>query len=305
VQSALILARLVHFAATMAVFGGAAFRVYGFAGAAATHPHALVTLEQWLGRLLLGAAFVALASGLAMVPCLAASMAGSAGAAFDPMILSAVLFGTAFGHVWCWHLGLALLLVVATSLTRRAEPVLAMGLLLLGSLALIGHPADASGWAGIGRQLNQAAHLLAAGLWLGGLVPLGWLLHRATKDPAEGFATLARDALPPFSQMGYAAVAVIAITGLVNTTVLVGGIGPLLGSGYGRLLAVKMLLYAAMVGLALVNRFRLAPRLRQAPPYRASAAALARAVVAEQVLGFAILGLIAVIGTLPPPAGGP
>src|SRR6185312_9042203 len=128
--------------------------------------------------------------------------------------------------------------------------------LSLASLAFVGHAADMEGLAGLGHELNQAAHLLAAGAWLGGLWPLHALLRRAGPDePAVA------DGVAHFSQMGYIAVALVAATGIVNTCMLVGTIKALFGTAYGRLLIVKVALYLAMVAIALTNRLVLAPRL--------------------------------------------
>jgi hypothetical protein len=43
------------------------------------------------------------------------------------------------------------------------------------------------------------------------------------------------------------AVALIALTGTINTLLLVGSLGPMFGTPYGRLLALKILLFLAMV----------------------------------------------------------
>jgi copper resistance protein D len=97
--------------------------------------------------------------------------------------------------------------------------------------------------------------------------------------------------------MGYAAVALIALTGAVNSWLLVGGLDAMLGTPYGRLLAVKILLFLAMVVVALVNRFRLAPRIFHDPP---ALGALSRNILLEQWLGLSILAVISVLGTWPP-----
>ena len=151
---------------------------------------------------------------------------------------------------------------------------------------------------GIARDANQTLHLLAAGLWLGGLVPLGYLLRlgRSVEDAAG--MCLIRGAIRRFSQMGYLAVALIAATGAVNTLLLVGGAAAMFSTVYGRLLAVKILLFLAMVVVALVNRFYLSPRI--AGDTRAALGSLYRGVEFEQGLAICILALISVIGTLPP-----
>ena len=176
---------------------------------------------------------------------------------------------------------------------------MAGALLLLVSLGWVGHAAVDSG-GGVAHQINQMVHLAAGGIWLGGLVPLGMLLHRAAWPGGEAYAALARTALPHFSQMGYVAVALIALTGTVNAILLVGSFHALAATPYGRLLCLKIVLFAAMVALALVNRFRLMPRLRElenaVPPLHA----LYRSVAVEQAIGLGILAVVAMLGTWPP-----
>jgi putative copper resistance protein D len=65
---------------------------------------------------------------------------------------------------------------------------------------------------------------------------------------------------------------------------------------------VKIALFLAMVGLALVNRFRLVPRLSAATVSIVPLRALYRSVIAEQALGLAILAVVALLGTWPPAA---
>jgi putative copper resistance protein D len=298
-DEALVTVRLIHFAAAMAGFGGAAFRLYAVdTEAARGTAAALASFDRWLATVIQVSALVLLVSGLVMIPIIAVGMAGSA-AALDPSIIGAVLFGTGFGRVWCWHLLFATLLLVNASVATHPHSLLLVwAALALGSLGWVGHAAGTGGWIGLGRELNQSVHLLAAGLWLGGLLPLGWLLGQSRRA-ANGFGFLAREAVPPFSQMGYAAVVAIALTGVVNTLFLVDGVDNLFGRSYGRLLSLKILLYLAMVGIALRNRFRLTPLLSG---WRASGAgALYRSVLIEQAIGLAILVAVSVLGTWPPP----
>ena len=51
------------------------------------------------------------------------------------------------------------------------------------------------------------------------------------------------------------------MTGVINTWNLVGSVGALFGTGYGRLLMVKVALFLMMLGIATVNRLQLSPRL--------------------------------------------
>jgi putative copper resistance protein D len=97
--------------------------------------------------------------------------------------------------------------------------------------------------------------------------------------------------------MGYVAVALIALTGAVNTLLLVGSLGAMFGTSYGRLLAFKILLFLAMVVVASINRFRLAPRVSGD---LGALRALGRTVALEQILGLAVISIVSVLGTWPP-----
>jgi putative copper resistance protein D len=304
VAEVLIVSRLLQFAAVIVVFGCGAFRLYGLAfDTTTTSANALVTFDTWVWRVTIVGAIVALLSGVSLLLAVTANMAGSAAAALDPNTISTVLFDTSFGLVWCWRLLFAFLLIGAclAPLARRRMPaILVLSLLLLVSLGWVGHAVEGQGVARFVHQINQMVHLLAAGLWLGGLVPLTWLLGRARSPSGAAWISVARDVVPRFSHMGYVAVALLAATGAINTLLLVGSVEALAGTPYGRLLSLKILLFLVMVVLALINRFRLLPRLRREPQPSAPLAALARSVLFEQALGFAVLAVVSVLGTWPP-----
>lgn len=295
--------RFVHFAAAMAAFGIGAFRLYAFAGdLTSSQSPARIALDLTLARTMTVISALGLLTALAMVPCVAAEMAAMPRAAIDPLILKVVLVATEFGHAWCWHIGFAVILLVVCLLPRwrwQGETATAAALLTLVSLGWVGHAVMDMGGVEV-HEVNQMVHLTAAGIWLGGLVPLGILLYRATRSDGADYIPLARAALPHFSQMGYAAVALVALTGVINSVFLVGSLRALVPTPYGRLLIVKIALFAAMVGLALVNRFRLVPSLRRTETPAVPLRALFRSVVAEQALGLAILAVVAVLGTWEP-----
>ncbi|HTV90168.1 MAG TPA: copper homeostasis membrane protein CopD [Stellaceae bacterium] len=298
-----IASRFIHFAAAMAVFGIGAFRLYAFAGSeiAADDP-SRAALDALLVRFTGVGATVALLSAAALIPFTAAEMTGSDAAALDPVIWREVLVATEFGRVWCWHLGFAVALLALCFMPRRRWQIggsTLAALLLLVSLGWVGHAAMDMG-GGVSHKINQMAHLTGGGLWLGGLLPLGVLLRRAVRPDGADYVPLARAALPHFSQVGYAAVALIVVTGTVNSVMLVGSFRALLETPYGRLLMVKIALFLAMVGLALINRFRLLPRLRDAATAIVPLRSLFHSVLAEQALGLAILAVVAVLGTWPP-----
>jgi putative copper resistance protein D len=298
-DEALYACRFVQFTAAMLIFGTAAFRVYALAGSDAGAASIILSaFDACFGRVLLAASLVALISAIALLLCQAAAMAGSPAAAAEYAAVSAVLLETRFGRVWCWHLLLAAILVLACLGRQLWRPVvLLLSLGLLASLGWVGHATMGEGAALVGHELNQTGHLLAAGLWLGGLAPLAWVLRQARRQTGDSAISLARDALRNFSHAGYAAVALIALTGAINTSLLVGSLDAMFDTPYGRLLAIKILLFLAMVVVAMINRLRLAPRIFDDS---GSLRALGRTVALEQSLGLAVLAIVSVLGTWPP-----
>jgi copper resistance protein D len=298
-DKALYACRFIQFAAAMLIFGTAAFRVYALAGSdTGAASIILSSFDACFGRVLPVASLVALISAIALLLCQAAAMAGSPAAAADVATVSAVLLETRFGRVWCWHLLLAAILVLACLNRQPRRPViLLLSLGLLASLAWVGHATMGEGAALVGHELNQTGHLLAAGLWLGGLAPLAWIIRQTRRQPGNFATSLACDALRNFSYMGYVAVALIALTGAINTSLLVGSLDAMFDTPYGRLLAIKILLFLAMVVVALINRFRLAPRISDDS---GALRALGRTVALEQSLGLAVLAIVSVLGTWPP-----
>jgi putative copper resistance protein D len=304
VHEALIVSRFVHFGSLFALFGGGAFRVYAIGVEPIAHESGLATaFDRWFGRITLVGAILALLSAVAVLMATTGMMAGDMMAAIQPATLTSVLWQTEFGHVWCARLVVAVLLVLAPLMRpvgRRQAVVLVLSGLLLVSLGWVGHAADDQGALRLVHELNQMAHLLAGAFWLGGLLPLGWVLARLwhTSDPA--WLPLGREVLPRFSQMGYSAVAVLAVTGTVNSVLLVVSPAALVGTSYGRLLLLKIFLFLAMVSLASINRFWLMPQIARQSSTDAPLSALARSVLAEQGLALAILAVVSVLGTWPP-----
>jgi copper transport protein len=118
------------------------------------------------------------------------------------------------------------------------------------------------------RLLNVAdqwLHMLAAGVWVGGLV---WLLLglRGLDGPARAAA------VRRFSQVAFAAVAVIGVTGVLRAVPEVGSLGALVSTSFGVTLLIKSSLFAVLMGIAWRNRYRLVPKL--AEPVPAAPAAL-------------------------------
>lgn len=264
-----------------------------------------------LGWARLSLAVAALVVGLASLAALVAQtavMAGSLSEALKPATLSMMVTGTALGLAFLVRAGLALL-SLAMAVMVRSGPVLwgltAMaGFIIVASFAWTGHGAATEGPGGPFHLVADIVHLLAAALWLGALVALTLLLRRRTPpdDPAI------HRALRDFAGTGSLAVALLVLSGLVNTGFLVGPSRILsLGTGlYGQLLIAKLILFVLMVGLAAGNRFRHTPALgvllsAGGDPVRV-VARLRRDVTLEALAGLLLLGIVAWMGTLSPPS---
>jgi putative copper resistance protein D len=301
IEVGLISARFLHLAALMVLFGLAIFPVYSWPSDAEAAPARVIRLQ----RALKFCALFGLVSAFAWGWFAIAGMIGVMMAAADPENLLTVLRETSFGQVWVAHLALGgVLLALLMGCSSEHWTIAFLAGLLLASLALVGHTQTSDGVLWVVHVSADGAHLLAAGAWLGGLLALGYVLMLARRFPSAENTTYAVAALVRFSGMGYAAVAVLIGSGLVNAWVLVGPPTRLLTTPYGQLLSVKVCLLASMLALAAQNRVRLVPALQRSResclPAAALLQALRRNVIGEQILGLAIVLIVAWLGTLPP-----
>jgi copper resistance protein D len=310
----LIAARTLHFAATVSLAGVVAFwsliALPAFSGERAG-PDAAAQLWPRLARLAWMSLGLGLLSGAGWLVIEAPLMSGeSFGAALSHGVVGIVLTRTRFGEDWLLRLALAAVLagclLVPPGRRRRAWAGITLAGVagLLGSLAWSGHGAATPGRIGMLHLAADIVHLLAAGAWVGGLVPLAVLLAQAQRAGGAVATEVARAAARRFSALGLASVAALFASGIVNSWVLVGGLPPLIGSAYGRLLVIKVALFAAMVAIAGVNRQCLAPRLADAAAGRGRADAairhLRRNALGEAALGLLVVAIVGVLGTLPP-----
>jgi copper resistance protein D len=294
-------ARLVQFASAMFLLGAPAFVLATMLCCGGAQDLS-AELARWLRRSALVAVAATILSSLAWLDIEAAIMGSGWENTVDPDTLSAVLFETVFGRVWQWHLGFELALVVLLLVPARGSGWMALvtlvGALHLGSLAWIGHAMMDMGMGeGVRPIVVQTVHILAGGLWLGSLPALFHLARSARGMPAAEAAV--RTMLPHYSRAGYVAVAAILLSGIGNSLFLVESIQALFATPFGRVLLLKLVLVAAMMGMALGNRMMLSPAIA-AGASAGPIARLARSVVAEQGLAILILAAVSVLGVLPP-----
>jgi copper resistance protein D len=288
-MTALAICRFAHFLAAMLAFGISAY-LWAYAS-----ERLRVALSTVARRVALIASLVAFITAIAWLALESAAMAEDPSAAIDPEAIAAVLTDTAFGHVWAAHLGLAAALVAVVAFSRAGWAATSLvSAALLASLGLVGHSAMQSGVEGVLHRANHALHLMAAGAWIGGLVPFTMCLRAYQRDDLRKDAVRA---MAGFSFWGQLIVAAIVLTGVVNIALTSRNPSLPPTTPYRALLMAKLVIVAIMISLALFNRFVLAPRIKTS----ANALATLRATsLAEIALGCVVVALVSVFALLDP-----
>lgn len=302
-----VLARWIHLASTMLVFGTA---VVCLLAGRPSKPSA----RAWEQRVLRFQAWclgLALAVGVVLVVAQITAIEGYASAALDPDAVGRALVSTRFGAVWLVRHGVLLALAWLTwarlgeeteadRLAQRLQSAI-LGGVVLGAGAWAGHSAEVEPWP-LATAMIDALHRLATGVWFGGLLPLALLLRTAARPEGADARPYAVLAARRFSTLGLGAMVLIALSGTWNAWTQLRTVGALVGTPYGRALLVKLWLVAAVVAVAAVNRRWLIPALAGDGDRigRPAMRQLARLVGIEGALGLGILGLVAWLAITPP-----
>ncbi len=307
------LVRFVHLTAAIVLAGGFGFRLFVARPAFASAKDSSAALEHFIQRSQLrnfrwciAVLSVTMLLGLWLQ---AANVSGSS-LPYSQRALSP-RYGNPIRRVWL--IRMALLIVIAVLVKRKPtanEPAYlpALGFTLSGcllaGLAFAGHAAAADGAEFVLQVCADAVHLLASGVWLGGLVPLAFLLRECNRNGDASSLAVAREATRRFSNLALASVIVLICTGLYNAWNLVGGFAPLFGTTYGKLLLVKLGLLLPLLAIGAINLLWLKPTI-VASGDRAGATtgalrSLSRNVIIEVLLGLAILLIVGHMGVTPP-----
>ncbi len=168
---------------------------------------------------------------------------------------------------------IARLVVEALVLVAVVRGWRSLPLWLAGALVLVAASGHAAGvdpaWYGIGLD---AVHLIAAGLWAGGIAALAVLHPPGGWRSSDGRALLAR-----FTPVALGAFGMTVVAGGLEAIAQLGSIQALFGTAYGRVLLVKMALVALMLPLS-----AMAWRLKR--PHVRVEAALAAGVIGAAAL---------------------
>jgi cytochrome c oxidase assembly factor CtaG/putative copper export protein len=171
--------------------------------------------------------------------------------------------------------------------------VVVFALALAGFLpvTLTGH--SAAGGAHDVATDSLVLHVLAASLWVGGLVAVLTVAAARGPDRLRALAT----AVPRYSAVAFWCWVTLAVTGTVNAVVRV-PLDALAGTTYGTLLLAKVAALAALGALGAVHRRRTVEAAAAGAP-----GALVRLGGVEVLLMFATVGLAVALGRSAPPDG--
>ncbi len=212
---------------------------------------------------------------------------------FEPVAseLRLLLTATLWGRIWTLQAGAAVLTVLAYAVARRRPTgglpwtIAGFTALFVGALpAFSGHSFGVSELRTMTVFLD-VLHTWAAGAWIGTLLMVFVSARRHLSEAREPRGTLALW-VETFSPLALASFAILGLSGLFATWLHVGSWSLLLGSGYGRVLLIKLALIVAVVLLGAYNWRRVTPRLSEDEGRRHF---MAVSVPAELVLGWAVL----------------
>ena len=223
-----------------------------------------------------------------------------------------ILLETQIGTAWLVRMAaltaaLAVLVFCDGSNQQRLVAVALAAATALSSLVWTGHAGASEGDLGSIHQVSDILHMLAAAIWLGGIGAFLLLLKPPPEGQSDSRLAIGHRALDEFSRVGTVCVSIILLTGLLNGQILVGlqNVPQLLDTAYGQLLVAKILIVGAMMLLAAKNRWRLTPGLALALSEgnpSIAVTALRKSLLLEATAAFAILALVAWLGTLEPTA---
>ena len=286
-----VLCRFLHFLSVMQVLG-----VSVMVGLLAPKDFAAGLLRQ-NQRLMAISVGIALLTSIGMLAIQAGLMGNGWQDCLNLNVWLLVLT-TTFGEVWRWHLLLTAMVLLVWLMEWLPGRVMLMCLIstaLLFSQALIGHAAMHEGALGAFQRANHAVHLLSAAYWFGSLLPLLGCLRYTEKPSTRPYAisTLIR-----FSTYGHAAVALVVITGILNSAIILQRIPTDLSSPYVQLLLCKVVLVVVMIGVAIYNRYRLVPLIATHP--QQAYCRLISATKLELLLSLVVVLLVSWFATLSP-----
>lgn len=254
-------------------------------------PRAGDELADALRPLAIAATLIAIAATVFRVLVQAGRLLDEWAGMVDPEIIAISLEGPLGQSTYVRLGGLGMILLAALFRPVRTPATLFGATMVAGSFALTGHATREPQWL-LGVLITF--HLLAVAYWFGALAPL----YRLARF--EGGAIHAAAIADRFGRQAGIIVPMLILAGGTFAYVLLGGVEPLLNSGYGRMLLAKIAIVGVVLGIAALNKLRFVPAL--AADGESAAPAFRRSLRVEAVvfvLVFAATALLTTTFTVP------
>ena len=209
----------------------------------------------------------------------------------DRELFESYLWGSGHGRATLVRIGLVLALATAPEPSVGIAGDLVYGpiaVAILGTVSVVSHNAGIGGFGPIAADLT---HLVAVTAWVAAV--LGIAFVPGLRSDPEGFGR----ALGRVSAVGLVAIVALFGTGVYSATLHFGQPSYMVTTSYGWTLNVKILTVLIIVGIAARNRWHHLPRALRGDV----TASFDRSLSFESLLLVAVIGLTAVLATLPPP----
>lgn len=292
------LLRCAHYGLLLGLFGLTAFGSFGLRETMSDHGRPI------LGRGITFSACAAFIVNVALMLVSISAMMAQPVSQLEWVTIEAMISATDLG--WAFLARTAFLVAAVANcafFARSAHASMIAALcfgLAVATLPWSGHAAASEGSLGLMHRMNDAVHLLAAGLWLGAI---GWFLHltvAAHRFRQVSAAPLLAD-MHRFASLGILLVAVVAVTGTINAQLIFGieNSPEVVGTNYGRLLLAKILLVGVMILFGARNAW-IGRRQASFDNMNVNLSKLRVSLGAELSLAVLVIGLIAALGMMSP-----
>lgn len=213
--------------------------------------------------------------------------------------LLSVYFATPVGEAIMWRVGgLAGAggFALAARVRRKGRPSrLLAGVAIGAAVAAFAHVeaghAAAQATLRWPNVAGQWTHVVAAGVWIGGLAALLSVTRGEAKSDKAA-------AVRRFSTLAGITLAVVAVTGVLRALNEIDGWDELFGSGYGRTVIAKGVGVIALASLGAINRYR------GVPAATTNLSLLRRIGRVEVMGGVVVIALAGLLASISPPAPG-
>ena len=229
-----------------------------------------------------------------------------------------LLATTRYGFAWTMKILAALALAglfLFVRMRRKGgsglwETGIAAGSLFLLSESLSSHAAAVQGESVAGLPLpviSDWVHLVTASTWIGGLLFLIVVLfpgYRRAGIAREERAGFLAAAVPRFSKLALASVMALGVSGTYNLAIQTTDLAAIGNSLYGQVVALKVVLFLALIAIGAINLAYLSPRLglASAPSGEGTVSRFRRNVRLEVGLVMLVLLCAGGLTLLPPPS---